>query len=205
MIKESMYSMPAMWEAFLLEYYERGHYLDEISRISEQAAHFLATFPDRSEADAIILDIDETSLHSPWEFLSPSIPFDGPAFHAFLKRGEGEAIEPVLYLYNQAIAGGYTVFFITGRDKEKAVATKSNLQKAGYHTWQDVFFRQRRILPEDADEPWASAILYKTRIRKKLTEEGYRIICNIGDQHSDLRGGFAEKTYRLPNPFYTVL
>jgi len=28
------------------------------------------------------------------------------------------------------------------------------------------------------------------------------IIANIGDQESDLAGGFAEKTFKLPNPFY---
>jgi hypothetical protein len=27
---------------------------------------------------------------------------------------------------------------------------------------------------------------------------------NIGDQMSDLDGGFAERTYKLPNPFYFI-
>jgi acid phosphatase len=28
------------------------------------------------------------------------------------------------------------------------------------------------------------------------------IIANMGDQASDLAGGHAEKTFKLPNPFY---
>jgi UDPglucose 6-dehydrogenase len=34
--------------------------------------------------------------------------------------------------------------------------------------------------------------------------ERYTVIVNMGDQMSDLEGGFAERTYKLPNPFYFV-
>ena len=40
--------------------------------------------------------------------------------------------------------------------------------------------------------------------RKKLVDQGYTIIVNIGDQMSDLDGGFAERTFKLPNPFYFI-
>jgi hypothetical protein len=33
---------------------------------------------------------------------------------------------------------------------------------------------------------------------------GYTIIANMGDQFSDLEGGFSERTYKLPNPFYYI-
>ena len=49
-----------------------------------------------------------------------------------------------------------------------------------------------------------SAIVYKTTIRKQLTDDGYTIVFSMGDQNSDLKGGFAEKGYKLPNPFYIV-
>jgi HAD superfamily, subfamily IIIB (Acid phosphatase) len=39
-------------------------------------------------------------------------------------------------------------------------------------------------------------------VRRKLTAEGYIIIANIGDQDSDLTGGYAERIFKLPNPFY---
>jgi len=34
-------------------------------------------------------------------------------------------------------------------------------------------------------------------------DQGYAIVVNIGDQMSDLDGGFAERTFKLPNPFYS--
>jgi hypothetical protein len=30
------------------------------------------------------------------------------------------------------------------------------------------------------------------------------IVANMGDQPSDLEGGFAERTFLLPNPFYRI-
>ena len=49
-----------------------------------------------------------------------------------------------------------------------------------------------------------SAVELKAAERKKLVDRGYTIIVNMGDQMSDLDGGFAERTYKLPNPFYFV-
>jgi acid phosphatase len=40
--------------------------------------------------------------------------------------------------------------------------------------------------------------------RRQIEQQGYTIIANIGDQPSDLDGGFSEQTYLLPNPFYRV-
>jgi hypothetical protein len=45
---------------------------------------------------------------------------------------------------------------------------------------------------------------FKTEVRRKLTAQGYIIVVNIGDQYSDLNGGYAERTYKLPNPFYLI-
>ena len=33
---------------------------------------------------------------------------------------------------------------------------------------------------------------------------GYDIVANFGDQFSDLDGGFADKTFKMPNPNYYV-
>jgi hypothetical protein len=32
--------------------------------------------------------------------------------------------------------------------------------------------------------------------------QGYDIVANFGDQYSDLNGGFADRTYKIPNPMY---
>ena len=40
--------------------------------------------------------------------------------------------------------------------------------------------------------------------RRKITEHGYTILLTMGDQQSDLAGGYAERTFKLPNPVYFI-
>jgi hypothetical protein len=49
---------------------------------------------------------------------------------------------------------------------------------------------------------YVSAADFKAQQRGKIEQRGYTIIVNVGDQPSDLDGGFAEQTYLLPDPFY---
>ena len=39
-------------------------------------------------------------------------------------------------------------------------------------------------------------------MRRRIAEQGYTILLSMGDQESDLAGGYAERTFKLPNPFY---
>jgi hypothetical protein len=43
---------------------------------------------------------------------------------------------------------------------------------------------------------------FKAPERRKLADQGYTILFSIGDQESDLIGGYAERTFKLPNPVY---
>jgi HAD superfamily, subfamily IIIB (Acid phosphatase) len=36
-------------------------------------------------------------------------------------------------------------------------------------------------------------------------QEGYTIILSVGDQESDLKGGYAERVFKLPNPVCFLL
>ena len=40
--------------------------------------------------------------------------------------------------------------------------------------------------------------------KKEIENNGYDIVLNMGDQYSDLKGGYAERVFKLPNPFYYV-
>ena len=37
---------------------------------------------------------------------------------------------------------------------------------------------------------------------EEIAEQGYTVILSMGDQLSDLEGGYAERTFKLPNPVY---
>ncbi len=86
------------------------------------------------------------------------------------------------------------MFFISGRPPTLQQATERNLREQGYK-WTGVI-----VLPEGAH--FASAMDFKAPERHRLTEQGYTIILALGDQESDLRGGYAERTFKLPNPVY---
>jgi len=45
-------------------------------------------------------------------------------------------------------------------------------------------------------------IQYKSGTRAYIESKGYDIVADIGDQFSDLLGGFSDKTFKMPNPNY---
>ena len=107
-----------------------------------------------------------------------------------------EPIRPVLALARLARDRGVDVFFLTGRLERLRAATEANLRAAG--------FEWTRLILKPDDLTTKSAADFKAPERKKLQDQGYTVIVNIGDQMSDLDGGFAERTYKLPNPFYFI-
>ena len=47
-----------------------------------------------------------------------------------------------------------------------------------------------------------ATIPYKSGTRAYIESQGYDIVGDFGDQFSDLEGGFANKTFKMPNPNY---
>jgi predicted secreted acid phosphatase len=186
------------------EYINSGRYEHDVTTVAAQAKAWLETRAPAVSKPAIVLDIDETSL-SNWpaykvngwvRFVSGGCDLQsGPCgMRAWQAMAQSKAIAPTLDLARRAKAMGVAVFFITGRPSNLRDATERNLREQGY-VWDGVI-----LLPEGAQ--FASAADFKAPERRKLTEQGYTIVLNMGDQQSDLSGGFAEKTFKLPNPVY---
>jgi HAD superfamily, subfamily IIIB (Acid phosphatase) len=81
-----------------------------------------------------------------------------------------------------------------GRPSDLLGATERNLRDQEYE-WTGV------ILQSDG-ATFASAVDFKAPERRKLTERGYTITPSLGDQRSDLIGGYADWTFKLPNPVH---
>jgi predicted secreted acid phosphatase len=47
-----------------------------------------------------------------------------------------------------------------------------------------------------------ATIPYKSGTRAYIESQGYNVVADIGDQFSDLLGGFTDKTFKMPNPNY---
>jgi predicted secreted acid phosphatase len=186
------------------EYIDSGRYERDVAAVAAQAKAWLEKRAPAVSKPAIVLDIDETSL-SNWpaykvngwvRFVGGGCDLQtGPCgLRAWQAMAQSKAIAPTLALARRAKEMAVAVFFITGRPANLRDATERNLREQGF-AWDGVI-----LLPEGAQ--FASAADFKAPERKKLTEQGYTIVLSMGDQQSDLSGGFAEKTFKLPNPVY---
>ena len=185
-------------------YVDSGRYETDIAAVVEQARAYLEATVQRGGKFAIVVDIDETALSNlpslranDYGFIVPG-PCDLPrgpcGLGAWIRMARADPIRPVLALARLARERGVAVFFLTGRPELTRAATESNLRTAGYE-WTGLILKPDDLLTKSAAD-------FKAPERKKLMDQGYTIIVNIGDQMSDLDGGFAERTYKLPNPFY---
>jgi acid phosphatase len=90
-----------------------------------------------------------------------------------------------------------TVVFITGRREVLRRVTRANLRAAGYEG------RLRLIMRPDRERP-GTHDGFKARRRRALERQGLTVVANVGDQRSDLSGGAARATFKLPNPMYLI-
>lgn len=182
------------------QYVNTGEYGRDVAKIALKANKYLAkrvaqpAKPD--EKRAIVFDIDETTLSNLPHIMANDYGYVPAVWRRWVAEGQARAIVPVQLIYDLAVKNNVTVFFVTGRNPVDATGTERNLREVGYETWAKIYYR-----PEgDA----GSTAAFKTGVRRQIVAEGYTIIANIGDQDSDLTGGAAERTFKLPNPFYIV-
>jgi acid phosphatase len=181
------------------EYHANSQWEGEISRVCWDAQQYIRQLkrPAGDEKRAIVFDVDETAL-SNWQQIEPAdFAYIRKDFNEWVDRGAAPAIAPTLDLYRAAIAQGIDVFFVTGRREPQRKTTEENLKRVGYAKWKELILR-----PSTDHEP--SIIPFKMGARKRIATSGYRIVANVGDQYSDLEGGYAEKCFKLPNPAYYV-
>jgi acid phosphatase len=164
-----------------------------IAFLRRRAAHVRS-----GEKLALVLDIDETALSNYEELESGNFEWNQARFDAWVDSGKALAIPGTLRLAQAAQKLGVSVFVITGRPESQREATEKNLRAAGFDHWQEL------ILRGSADAK-TTALVYKSAARGRIAAEGYRIVLNVGDQWSDLRGSpMAEFSVKYPDPFYFV-
>jgi predicted secreted acid phosphatase len=187
----------------VISYYETGEFKKDVDVVVQDAEQYLRkrvtenSVLSQPKKLAMVLDIDDTSLSN----FQGNKKRDFSGLHELMEESfrdaDAPAIDPVLRLYNEATKSGVSVFFITWREDEFRSYTILNLQRSGYYGWSALYM-------PNAEDKKLSAQVYKTHIREMLTRQGYDIILNLGDQDSDLNGGYAEHTDKIPNPLYST-
>jgi acid phosphatase len=191
----------------LMDYKCFGAYDREVEAALREARVYVETRAVSEQKLAIVLDIDETAL-SNWSSIAANdfgfIP-RGPCplaagepcgFDAWIALKKATAIRPTLELFNAAKAKGVATFFISARREAQRADTVDNLEAEKYRGWTDLLLQQ--------SAGTLSVQQFKTEMRKKIEDQGFTIIANVGDQFSDLAGGHAERAFKVPNPFYFI-
>lgn len=151
-------------------------WLRDVRPVIDQAHAYVrdrTSAPQPGEKLAIVLDIDNTSLETYFDWWFPP------------------AVAPTRDLARYADDRGVDVFFVTARPDFIHPATLYNLEHEGY----PVAGLYGRSIPDLFDEVSA----YKTAQRAAIEKRGYTIVANIGNNTTDLVGGHAERTFKLPD------
>src|SRR5258705_11469194 len=183
------------------KYVDSGRYDREVAKVVTAARAWLDKRVKTTAKPAIVLDIDETAL-SNWPAMrvngwtrivnGPCDLEKGPCgIRSWQAMAKSKAIAPTLALAQHAHKLGVAVFFITGRPEWLREATERNLRGQG-NEWTEVMLE-----PEGVSFP--NAADFKAPERRKIAERGYTILLNLGDQESDLEGGYAERTFKFTN------
>ncbi|HEU4811335.1 MAG TPA: HAD family acid phosphatase [Nocardioides sp.] len=192
-------------------------YISELAMIQ---ADTLAGLPTVAPADhkAVVLDADDTTLWTyDMEDQAMHFNFDPALQNVWVTEKKFLATPGMVDFVDAVEAKGYAVFGLTGRSASQEDATVANLVEQGYtqFTADNFFTKFDSTHPkpdyldchtsvDPADDPAkCTTVEYKAGTRKHIQDTlGYDIVLNIGDQWSDLQGGFADDTLKLPNPTY---
>ncbi len=181
----------------LRAYVDSGRYQADLARVAGRALAWVDERASRrlpSERLAVVFDLDETLLLN-WPSISANDFGYIPAlWEQWVDQAAAPAIESVREVYRAARKRGIAVFYITGRSERDRLGTERNLQTIDCAEHVELICK-----PSDVKQ---TSSAFKTAARERLTRDGYTIIANLGDQESDLVGGFSERTFKLPNPFY---
>lgn len=184
----------------LTQYYDSGQYYADVASAVKPARAYLK---DRIKNNpthkklAVVFDIDETLVSGYNSMKKNDFGEPLPYLKKELSHGYEEGIPATNDLYKFAKQNHVAIFLVTGRDDKLRTHTMNNLQHLGLTGWTELYLKP-------VSDHNKSIVPFKTAMRKKITEQGYDIVLNIGDQYSDLLGGYADQDVKIPNPYYFI-
>ena len=200
-----------------------SNYAKEARGVAKDGEHWLAAPRHIHATKAIILDVDDTTLLT-WNYeLASNWAYNSTTNAAYVNGQQFPAVPGMVDLVTAAEREGYAIFYLTGRPVSQEQATLGNLTAdgigvdAGYpkptalRDGEDGLFTKPTVADYPdylkaacASDPNGSCttIHYKSAVRAHIESLGYEIVANFGDQYSDLEGGHADRTFKVPNPNY---
>jgi predicted secreted acid phosphatase len=185
------------------------------------AQKILDALPDEpTDGAAVVFDVDSTLLSDYANEEEMNYNYS-PSLNANWVNNElMPAVPGMVEAVKTLAAEGYAIYGITGRPAGQEDATIGNLTKVGYADGDGALFDNDNLYTKPADNASqpsyitgcaivatdtlskCTTVQYKALTRKHLEDGGADIVMNVGDQWSDLQGGFADATQKVPNPTY---
>lgn len=174
-------------------YHTSDQYFKDIDRAIDDGLANLRQFNIPPNA-AFVFDVDETALSNLEYELQYNFCFDPATWDQWVNKGKAPAIPGVKRFYDSLRARNISIIFITGRSPEQYEITLKNLKNEG-------FLHIDTLICKPLEFKGKKTVEFKSAIRRQLSKK-YTIIGTIGDQWSDLEGGWTIIKIKLPNYMY---
>jgi predicted secreted acid phosphatase len=179
-----------------MEYYESGKYSNDLKNIISNAEDEINKIKLQTNS-AIVFDVDETSLSNYESIKKIYFGYDPQKWDDWINEAKAPAIPEVKLFYDFVTLKNIKVIFLSSRNISQYKATYQNLHNAGYVSFDTLILK-------DSSYSGYTSLAFKSRQRELLTQKGYDIIADIGDQNSDLDGNDHGIQIKLPNYLYII-
>ena len=199
-----------------------SNYAKEASGVANAGRVWLVAHANAPGKKAILLDVDDTTLATYNYEIASNWAYNPVSNADYVNNERFPAVPGMVAMVNQAKSLGYAIIYLTGRPDSQEAATVGNLVKDGFPAppplpeateggGSDGLFTKPAVsaypsyltycrVPTSTSS--CNTDEYKTSTRQYIESLGYDIVANFGDQWSDLNGGFADQTFKVPNPRY---
>ncbi|HZQ65006.1 MAG TPA: HAD family acid phosphatase [Gaiellaceae bacterium] len=183
--------------------------MNEVGGIADDAGKYLRNPHVRGNGHggtpgtkAVLFDVDDTTLNTYSYEICSSFVFNPTTNAYFVNAAVFPAVPHMVDLEHYAESLGYTVFFLKGRPETQRTGAVTNLTGVGYDVQGSNLYMKDYTVDTwlSPCAPSCTTIQYKSLTRAHIQWLGYDIVANFGD----LIGGYADRTFKLPNPMYFV-
>lgn len=167
-----------------------------VTPLEQLINHYNSLDRNQIENLTVIFDIDDTILSNQL-IINSDQGYQLDHVIGYQRLSKLPFIYDQKLIYDWCLTHNINVVFITFRCESERLQTIKNLKQQNISKWEKLI-----LFPEPCDYKSISAKDYKTSERKKLIESGYHIIAAVGDQYSDIHGGYTDLAIKLEDPGY---
>jgi HAD superfamily, subfamily IIIB (Acid phosphatase) len=185
-----------------------SRYGHDVRRVERRAYAALPRLIRHADAKPVVLvDVDDTTLLTYRYEATHDFGYDPVVNAAYIHETGMPPVFGMPRLLDTAARRHAQVYYLTGRPETQRADTERDLAQAGYPQVRSshLFMRNKTTPPAYLKcEPTCTTVQYKSLTRRHIEKiaGGQDIVLNMGDQFSDLKGGYADKRLKMPNPMY---